>query len=222
MNDVFSSNNNFKKNAYLNWRTKKNDDLSNMIVIAEGYEEATFSLINSVLNDNHDNKADSLIFPILFNANHSMEVYLKNICWSLNRLLKKDETIKGNKFAFHHELDKHYQNMIALENEYQPNSNKKEFTDLNSHLNKYITELYSKTKDITFPRYTLGKENPQFYVEELDNVTIDLENLKEMYTVIFNNLNQLSYHFTQLLENQRAHEQMINEQESEMQSELND
>lgn len=222
MNNVFSDNPNFRKNAFLNWRTRKGDDLSNMIVIAEGYKETTMAMLDSLLETNYDNRADAWIFPILFSANHSMEVYLKNICWSLNRLLKKDETQKGNTFLFNHELNKHYKKMMELENEYHPNSNKQEFNALNHRLNEYITELYSKTKDITFPRYTSGTSSPQFYVEELDNVVIDLENLKEIYTEIFKNLDQLAYHFMDLLEKEQEHKQLMDEQAHELESEFHD
>lgn len=227
MNKVFSANLDFKKTAFLNWRTNINDDLSNMIVIAEGYKEVAMATIDNLLeSNNRGNRADAWIFPILFNANHSIEVYLKNICWSLNRLLKKDETQKGNKFYFHHELDKHYKKMVELENEYQPNSDKKEFNSMIHRLNEYINELYEKTNDITFPRYTEGKvkgvNTPQFYVEELDNVEIDLVNLGEIYVEIFTNLDQLAYHFMNLLEKEQEHKQFMEEQARELESEFRD
>ncbi|MGE1104099.1 hypothetical protein [Peribacillus simplex] len=95
MNNVFSYNADIEKNAYLNWRTNRNDHIHNMIVLADGFMSAATLLAKQVLLDNvdkidnADKKTDSLIFPILFNANHGIGVYLKAISWSLNILNKQ-------------------------------------------------------------------------------------------------------------------------------------
>ncbi|MGE1164457.1 hypothetical protein ACQJ0Y_14410 [Peribacillus simplex] len=99
MNNVFSYNADIEKNAYLNWRTSKHDHIHNMIVLADGFMSAATLLAKQVLLDNVDKKADSLIFPILFNANHGIEVYLKAISWSLNILNNT-----GKRFDPHHKL----------------------------------------------------------------------------------------------------------------------
>lgn len=53
--------------------------------------DAALSLADKCLADNTDKKADELIFPILFNADQSIELYLKAIIWELNRLEEKDD-----------------------------------------------------------------------------------------------------------------------------------
>ncbi len=40
----------------------------------------------------------------------------------------------------------------------------------------------------------------QFYVEDLDNVVIDMENLLEIYEVIFSKLDTLKYLFEDIVE----------------------
>src|SRR5688572_19561245 len=96
MKDIFSYNKDIEKNAYMNWRTQRFDHIHNMIVIAEGFSISALLLVKEILKDNRDKKADNLIFPILFNANHSIEVYLKAICWTQNQLLDKNDTFDGN------------------------------------------------------------------------------------------------------------------------------
>ena len=44
-------------------------------------------IAEAALVDNWDKKADSLIYPIIFNANHAIESYLKATVWTLNILL---------------------------------------------------------------------------------------------------------------------------------------
>lgn len=72
MKDIFSYNNDIEKNAYMNWLTQRLSHIHNMIVVAEGFSNSTLLLVKEILKDNKDKKADNLIFPILFNANHSV------------------------------------------------------------------------------------------------------------------------------------------------------
>ena len=87
-------------------------------------------------------------------------------------------------------------------------------------LTKYINELYKKIEiqnkegksfsDITFARYSLTREKePQFYINEFDNVVVDLTNFIVVFNEIFKNLDNLSMHYQHLIE-------MRNEMESEM------
>ena len=96
MKKVFSYNANIEKNAYMNWRTNKYEEIHNMNVVAEGFIEGASILIQECLEDNCDTKADILIFPILFSINHSIEVYAKSICWSLNVLLGNNSKFNKN------------------------------------------------------------------------------------------------------------------------------
>ncbi|HDR8233351.1 TPA: hypothetical protein QC098_005990, partial [Bacillus cereus] len=112
MKNIFSYNTNIDKNAYMNWRTHSYDPIHNMIVVAEGFKDSALLLVKEILKDNTDKKADNLIFPVLFNANHSIEVYLKAICWTQNLLLNKSDTFDGN-----HNLKGLFTKVVTLENE---------------------------------------------------------------------------------------------------------
>lgn len=78
----------------MNWRTSWRDASDSMVELANGFIDAALELSQSCIDDNSHKKADILVFPILFNANHGIEVYLKSICWCLNQLLQKNKDLK--------------------------------------------------------------------------------------------------------------------------------
>lgn len=213
MKEIFSENRNHRKNAIMNWRTHNFDHIANMRVVAEGFADSAKHLLNLTLEDNHDKKGDALIFPILFNANHSIEVYLKAIAWALNNLLESDKTFKEN-----HQLKALTDDVKRLGNELEKVHNKKgELIEPKSFdtLDEYLTEIYEKIErsiykddgtikkiyDITFSRYPLGRElAPQFYITTFDNVTIDLENFLDVFTEIIKQLDGKLTHYEALLE----------------------
>lgn len=65
--------------AYLNWRFRSSDRAHNYASMADGYCMAAQRLAASLLNDNIGHDADVVIFPILFSAQQSLELYLKAI-----------------------------------------------------------------------------------------------------------------------------------------------
>ncbi|PEI69764.1 hypothetical protein [Bacillus toyonensis] len=209
MKDIFSHNTDINKNAYMNWRTHgSNDPIHNMIVVAEGFKDSALLLVKGILKDNTDNKADNLIFPVLFNTNHSIEVYLKAICWTQNLLLNKSD-----KFKITHNLKELFANVVNLENELNTPGDKPEFYKMLRDLDAYIDELYGKIErtfidkggnekirhDIEFCRYALSNDSKsQFYINALDNVVVDLENFLVVFEQIFKNLDSLLTHYIQL------------------------
>lgn len=213
MKKIFSGNRNYHKNAIMNWRTSHSDHISNMRVVAEGFADSAIHLLNLTLEDNHDKKGDALIFPIFFNANHSIEVYLKAIAWSLNKLLESDKTFEGI-----HNLKKLTADVKELGNELEKSRNQEgKLIEPNSFdtLDTYLTELYEKIErldkqkngserpfsDITFSRYPLGQNlAPQFYILSYENVTIDLENFLDVFTKIIEKLDEKLTHYEALLE----------------------
>lgn len=235
MKDIFSNNvNNTETTAYMNWRTQRFDHINNMIVVAEGFRDSSLLLVKEILKDNTDKKADILIFPILFNANHSIEVYLKAICWTQNRLLDKDD-----KFDENHDLRWLFKKVVDLENELNNSNDKAVFHEMLSNLKAYIYELYGKIErtikdkkgndksiyDITFCRYTLtlgkGKDlAPQFYINTFENVVVDLENFLTVFKSIFDNLKSLSMYYSSLLEAKQENEYEALQLQKEMESEF--
>lgn len=197
----------------MNWRTNRHDHIHNMEVVAKGFASSAISLVKQILNNNnHGKQADILIFPILFNANHAIEVYLKSIIWSLNFLLENGKSYKNS-----HNLKDLLNDLKQLEVKFE---NKLDNEYFFGKLEKYIDELYDKIEiekkngkkfsDITFSRYTLTTEQePQFYINEFDNVVVDLPNFIEVFEEIFERLERLSSHYQSLIE-------MRNEMRNEM------
>lgn len=209
MENIFSYNDDIAKNAYLNWRTDQFDHINNMLVVAKGFSDSALLLVEEILIDNTNKRADNMIFPILFNTNHSIEVYLKAICWSQNQLLGNNETFKGN-----HDLKELIEKVIILEKNLGGTGEKEKFDEMLYPLKEYIDELYAKIErtrvkkgkdqkvyDITFSRYSLNNDmEPQFYINTFDNIVVDLENYRKVFKEIFSNLSSLSIHYLNLLE----------------------
>lgn len=95
MQPIFSRNEDYTKIAFLNWRIDKWSDILNMLNIAEGFTRSAMELSKFALNNNEDKVADILIFPILNNANHGIELYLKALTWMLNKKLGEENRIEG-------------------------------------------------------------------------------------------------------------------------------
>jgi hypothetical protein len=182
MKEIFSNNINISKNAYLNWRTNRYSQIYNMILIAKGFMMSSVMLAEQALNDNRDKKADIIIFPIIFNANHAIELYLKAITWALNILLEKDGRIEGK-----HDIKQIFYVVRSRVNELEKNpEDKKQFDNLTINLREYIEELFKKIENeskwkykdnMDFSKYPLNEKYVNhFYIDEFDNVVIDLEN----------------------------------------------
>ncbi len=96
MGNIFSYNLDINKNAYLNWDMDYNNDSSDLKVMADGFALAAERLMNNVFADNRDKKADILIFPILFSAYHSIELYLKAILYKIDQIQGNRKIHKGH------------------------------------------------------------------------------------------------------------------------------
>lgn len=207
MKDIFSYNADVDKTAYLNWRTHRHDHIGNMIVLADGFMSSAILLAREALEDNSRKRADILIYPILFNSNHGIEVYLKSISWSLNILLGNT----GEPFPKNHDLQGLLNEVKTLANDYISDQKRLDsFHERLEILEVYLNELYLKIEKLTpkgkvynidFSRYTMDiKKEPQFYINELDNVVVDLENFVLVFEEIHRNLENFSTHFVDLID----------------------
>lgn len=201
MKDIFSYNSDVDKNAYMNWRIDRHNNINNMITIADGYMKASILLAEQSITDNDDKKADILVFPILFNANHAIELYLKAINWSLNILLDNGKENEGN-----HDIKQIFSNVCSKVNKFEKEKEKRmQFRNLTNNLRKYIDELYSEIKkssaktnkdNMDFSRYPFDKGYiNHFYIEEFDNVVVDLENFITRFEEIGRNLDIIAKHY---------------------------
>lgn len=199
--DIFSYNADVNKNAYINWRIERHNPIKNMLIIAEGFMESSIMLAESALENNLDKKSDIIIYPILFNANHAIELYLKAIGWTLNILLENEQKVEGN-----HDIKQIMNVVKSRVNQFETEKyRKKAFKELMDNLDKYISELFlkieteeeGKKKDnMDFSRYPFDKKYvPHFYIDTFDNVVVDLENFVTRFNEIGKNLNQIAYHY---------------------------
>lgn len=202
MKPIFTGNIDFEKSAFLNWRTSKHEDIQNMLVLAEGFLSSSIELAKTSLADNKDKKADMLIFPILTNANHGIELYLKSLVWTLNRLLNSQYKIEGK-----HNIKQILETAKAKIKEYKDQDSLNYFNQQTEELQNYIDELFTKIKatpqkdKMDFSRYPLDeKYSNHFYVDEIGNIEVDLENFVLRFEKILETLDErVSYFFYQEL-----------------------
>ncbi|MDE5781422.1 MAG: hypothetical protein K2I03_08085 [Lachnospiraceae bacterium] len=201
MKDVFSYNSDVNKTAYMNWRTNHHDHIFNMIVIADGFMNSAIMLAEAALEDNWDKKADSIVYPMLFNANHAIELYLKAAVWTLNILLDNEQKIEGK-----HNIQQILQTLIKRVQTFESDKDKrKQFKDMINGTKLYVNELFQKIEsqdgkgkkdNMDFSRYPLDEHYiPHFYINEFDNVVIDLENFIVRFKEIGENLHLISTHY---------------------------
>lgn len=199
MSKIFKENSNtFEKTAFLNWRIYRNQEIGNFLPLAEGFLNSSINIIKLCISNNEDNKADMLIFPILTNINHGIELYLKALIWTLNKLKKSKE-----KFPKTHNLKTLMNESLRKIKETEGNGSFNHFSQSTTELRSYITELYEKINtdgkadNIDFSRYPITKKmNNHFYVAEKENVEIDLVYLLNVTEKILESLDdRVSYFF---------------------------
>jgi len=105
--NYFDFSGNIQTTAYLNWRFDFTRDLeSKFFDMAKGYLETSIALIEQCLADNRDKKADTWIFPILFNVVHGIEVYLKgfNSLYRIHMDLQNYDDVRNSKIEGKHDI----------------------------------------------------------------------------------------------------------------------
>lgn len=204
--NIFTPNNDINKTAILNWRTQKYDNIANSMALAEGFLASAIELSEKCLLDKNPNhKADMLIFPILSNANHGIELYLKALIETLNALLNSRFTTHGG-----HNIKQMFQTIQGKIIEYKNLDSLAYFNLRNQDLSEYIQELFSLItitegkENMDFSRYpqTNKHKKNHFYIDSLTNVSIDLENFIVRFKKIKDGLDELaSYYYYQELKN---------------------
>ena len=191
MSEIFKGNPiTFEKTAFLNWRIYRNDEIGNILSLAEGFLFSSINLLKLCISNNRDNKADVLIFPILTNMNHGIELYLKALIWTINKLKKSEE-----KFPKTHNLKTLMNESLKRIKEIEGDNSFKYFSQSTAELQSYISELYEKintdgkSDNIDFSRYPITtKFKNQFYVAKKENVEIDLVHLLTVTKKILDSL----------------------------------
>jgi hypothetical protein len=194
MKPIFSRNEDIDRIAFLNWRISQDNDIKNLTNIADGYLTAAIRLAKLCLINNKDKSADIVIFPILMNANHAIEIYLKAIMWSLNVIVKStSKTERG------HNLQQLFRSVRSKIKAYGGQISLADFNEGSAGLQLYLNELFEKThgndkKDnMDFSRYPFNTNyESHFYVLKLGNVEVDLENLVVRFEEIHVFLDQVA------------------------------
>lgn len=190
MKPIFQGNDDFNKSAFLNWTTSPYNHIENFAFLADGFFKSGISLTKMSLKDNADKKADILIFPIQHNINHGIELYLKAIILTLNEL------IEIKRFSGGHDIRSLLSTLYARLREYG-NGELRYFKQILQNLELYIIELYNLTGGrMDYSRYTFDSQSVNhFYIDDLKNIVIDLENFIEVFQQIHQSLEErLSYY----------------------------
>ena len=194
MKPIFSGNEDYNKTAFLNWRIKKGNDILNLLNMAEGFLRSSIQQAKISLDNNEYKIADITIFPILTNANHGIELYLKALTWMLNLLTANNNRIEGS-----HNIKQMYDTVRSKIEKYDGEIDLKHFDEVTGSLKNYIDELFDtvqatdKKDKMDFSRYPFDtKYEVHFYVSELANVEIDLENFITRFGEILDNLKRLT------------------------------
>lgn len=200
----FSFSGDIRHTAYLNWRFAINDGVEQQFFsMGEGYFETSLALIEQCITDNRGNRADIWIFPILFNVVHGIEVYLKgfNSLYPICLELEESGEIKESKIEGKHDIKQLCQ--VAMK-QLKQNGDKEIFCEM-LFVKQFIDILYQNTDDMTFARYPItAKKDNQFYTDSPQNVTIDLNVLRQWVLRVFQILNNtteyISYKTDQMKE----------------------
>ena len=205
MKGIFTYNADIEKTAYLNWRMWHGETADNLWTMADSFASATKIMIQAILDNNSDKKADALIFPILFCIDHTIELYLKAI-------LREIETLGGLKPSVYktHDIKELFENMTG-----SIKKKEKETSGLGKCLKEvstYIDELYGLIMDknaenkkerlkIDFARYPIDTSgNEHFYIHINGNVVVDVENLQARFKGMEDSLKGLFYQYQAELE----------------------
>ena len=188
---IFSYNPDISKNAYMNWRIYGHSIADNLVVLESGFEDAAKQMMESILTDNRLKQADVLIFPIMYAINQSIELYLKAIIYIFEQL----ETRTPNNYKTH-DIKSLFNTMMSFIKKQEQKTK-----GLQAHvapLKEYIKELYSHIVNSTgkaqmdFARYPFDIDrNPHFYVCTIENIVVNIENLRNRYLEIMDCLGSL-------------------------------
>lgn len=189
LDSIFQCNADINKTAYMNWRTGFADgSRRQFIIIGEAFFTSAYHLVKECLNDNSDKKADSWIFPILFNVIHGTELYLKAINSVLSAILGKKRGITEGGHDLKTLCGTARNLIIEYKNLHKDNTTEQMFTAVKV-VERFIDNIYAKTDDMTFARYPMDKDkNGHFYIQNLENEVVDLILLRDQISVIYHML----------------------------------
>lgn len=126
---------------------------------------------------------------------------MKAITWTLNILLDNDSKIEGN-----HNIKQIFNVVCSRVNGFEKDKERKEqFKKLTTDLKEYLDELFDKieressgkmNENMDFSRYPFNQKYiNHFYIDEFDNVVIDMDNFIKIFRDIGKNLHIIATHY---------------------------
>lgn len=184
MKTIFQQGKSIDTTSYMNWRLPfSKDDGMRFWIFAESYFEAANTLIEKCLEDNSDKKADSFIFPILFDIVHGIELSFKAINDYLSIILKDEPSIERG-----HRIKQLSDVALARLKDLKKEDGSKEIDESITAIQlvrQFVDNIYEKTDDMAFARYPINsKKEDMFYTAQLNNVVVDMESLQEQLSYV--------------------------------------
>lgn len=194
LKDIFITNHEPHKNAYLNWRFNKEDSNEEKFSeLGDAYFEVATHLINICIQDNINSKLDGWIFPILFDIYQGLELYLK----AYNHYLNSQKSIKSGGHDIRSISGEIFNKLMELKTNNKDNKEIEEIFEEYKIIRKFVKMMYDNTTtDVSFVRYPLNNKMEDFFYIEgnktinengnfyIDNVTIDIERLNDWINCI--------------------------------------
>lgn len=174
--------------AYLNWRTESYELTNQLLAISQGYIQGAKILTRSCLSDNVSHQADALIFPIMLDIVHTLELLFKSLNVFSCDLIYFLEN--GNRSPTR-VRNSHYINQLQLEclsdlkklknklNDLKyPSDEVQDVIKLINSLKPLINDIFLQTNDMASFRYPVENRtgDNQFYNDgSFENNEVDLE-----------------------------------------------
>ena len=161
------------------------DDAQHFWLMSEAYFDSSEIIINECLKDNSDNKADRLVFPILFDIIHGIELSVKAIICNLNLIINNKPLFEKN----HHNIKQLVSTAISMLHRVDAHEGNNYFCEALTAMKlvkRFVDNIYERTNDMTFARYPLSSDNKDmFYANYENQVYIDMALLQEqLYYIV--------------------------------------
>ena len=171
--------------AFISWRMRDGNDSQKYVEQGEGYFVSSIILLEQCLLENRDRKGDGVIFPILFNIEQGIELYLKGFIY----LIRENGASVNFKINVHNikQLLFNFTDTIS-----SWSSNYADIACCNfDYVNRLIDLLFEKTTDCTYARFPFDNSgNGHFYVNSSENIIIDMKILLEWTKAVLYILNR--------------------------------
>lgn len=158
--------------AYLTWRMHDDNIDFAYKEMGEGYFVSSIILLENCLEDNRDRKGDSIVFPILFNIEQAVELYLKAM---IKLVQRNGENLCINTNG--HNIASKLQSFMDRFHSKDPAKAAIAFENYDI-VSAFLSYLFEYTDDCTFARFPDSKNaTPHFFVNQSKQVIVDMSEL---------------------------------------------